>query len=337
MRIPALAAIATAIAFSLAALSPALAQDKAPLTPEQEARIKDLVKEYILANPELILEAVQTLRKKQEEAQKKAAEEALKTKRAELQGATDLPVAGNAKGDVTIVEFMDYRCGYCKSVKPVLDEVMRADGKIRLVLKEFPILGPASRTASMAAVAANKQGKYLAFHNALMAYPNNLTDEVIFALARQVGLDVAKLKDDMKSPEVMALIEKTNKLAQDLGINGTPGFIIGDQIIPGAVTAAEMKERLAAARKACAEKKETLCYTIGRDRAPPGARSRRRPSFETRCRDRPEARSARRIDPAFLCDIGRAQSADHRPCRRHLHVGHGGAALYRRLLRPGRE
>lgn len=260
MRIPALAAaVATAIAFSFATLSPSFAQDKAPFTPEQEKRIKDMVKEYILANPEIILEAVQTLRKKQEEAQKKAAEEALKTKRAELQGATDLPVAGNTKGDVTIVEFMDYRCGYCKSVKPTLDEVIRADGKIRLVLKEFPILGPASRTASMAAIAANKQGKYLALHNALMAYPNNLTDEVIFALARQVGLDLAKLKDDMKSPEVLALIEKTNKLAQDLGINGTPGFIIGDQIIPGAVTAAEMKERIAAARKACSEKKEAVC------------------------------------------------------------------------------
>jgi protein-disulfide isomerase len=257
MRIPALAAV-TAIAFSLAAFSPVLAQDKA-FTPEQEKRIRDMVKEYILANPEIILEAVQTLRKKQEEAQKKAAEEALKTKRAELQGATDLPVAGNSKGDITIVEFMDYRCGYCKSVKPTLDEVIRADGKIRLVLKEFPILGPASRTASMAAIAANKQGKYLAFHNALMAYPNNLSDEVIFALARQVGLDLAKLKDDMKSPEVQALIEKTNKLAQDLGINGTPGFIIGDQIIPGAVTAAEMKERIAAARKSCAEKKEAIC------------------------------------------------------------------------------
>jgi protein-disulfide isomerase len=256
MRIPALAA---AFAVSLAALSPALAQDKPAFTPEQEARIKDVVKEYILANPEIILEAVQTLRKKQEEAQKKAAEEALKSKRAELQGATDLPVGGNAKGDVTIVEFMDYRCGYCKAVKPTLDEVVRTDGKIRLVLKEFPILGPASRTASMAAIASNKQGKYHAFHNALMGYPNNLTDEVIFALARQVGLDVAKLKDDMKSPEVQALIEKTNKLAQDLGINGTPGFVIGDQIIPGAITAAEMKERVAAARKACAEKKEALC------------------------------------------------------------------------------
>lgn len=257
MRIPVLAA---AVAFALTAISPAFAEaDKAPLSPEQEKRVKELVKEYLLANPEIILEAVQTLRRRQEEAQKKAAEEALKTKRAELQGATDLPVAGNAKGDVTIVEFMDYRCGYCKSVKPTLDEVIRADGKIRLVLKEFPILGPASRTASMAAIAAHKQGKYLALHNALMAYPNNLTDEVIFALARQVGLDVAKLKDDMKSPEVMALIEKTNKLAQDLGINGTPGFIIGDQIIPGAVSVDEMKKKVAEARAACAERKEALC------------------------------------------------------------------------------
>jgi len=261
MRIPALAAAAvTAVALSLAALAPALAEgEKAPLSPDQEKRVQELVKEYILANPEIILEAVQTLRKKQEEAQKKAAEEALKSKRADLQGATDLPVAGNPKGDVTIVEFMDYRCGYCKGVQPTLDQVIRQDGKIRYVLKEFPILGPASRTASMAAIAAHKQGKYLAFHAALMAYPNNLTDEVIFALARQVGLDIAKLKDDMKAPEVEALIEKTHKLAQDLGINGTPGFIIGDQIVPGAVGADELKKKIAEARKACSDRKEPIC------------------------------------------------------------------------------
>lgn len=257
MRIPALAA---AFALALAVAAPAWSQgDKPPLTPDQEKRVQELVKEYILAHPEIILEAVQKLRKQQEEAQKKAAEEALKSKRVDLQGATDLPVAGNMKGDVTIVEFMDYRCGYCKGVKPTLDEVVRADGKIRLVIKEFPILGPASKIASMAAIAANKQGKYLALHNALMGYPENLTEEKIFALARQVGIDVAKLKDDMKSPEVQALIDKTHKLASDLGINGTPGFIIGDQIIPGAVNADELKQRIADARKACAARKETLC------------------------------------------------------------------------------
>jgi protein-disulfide isomerase len=257
MRLPVLAA---ALSFAFAALSPAFAEgDKPPLAPDQEKRVRELVKEYILANPEIIMEAVQILRRRQEEAQKKATEEALKTRRAELQGATDLPVDGNVKGDVTVVEFMDYRCGYCKGMKPTIDEVIRADGKIRLVIKEFPVLGPASRTASMAAIAAHKQGKYLAYHNALMAYPNNLTDEVIFALARQVGIDVVKLKADMAAPEVQALIEKTHKLATDLGINGTPSFIIGDQLIPGAVSADEFKKKIAEAREACAARKEALC------------------------------------------------------------------------------
>jgi protein-disulfide isomerase len=257
MRILAFAAAAL-VALSSAASS-AWAQGDKPFTPEQEKRIRDMVREYILANPEVILEAVQTLRRRQEEAQKKAAEQALKTRKDELQGAKDLPVMGNPNGDITIVEFMDYRCGYCKGVKPVLDQVLKEDGKIRLVLKEFPILGPASKTASMAAIASIKQGKYVAFHNALMAYPNNLTDEVIFALARQVGIDVAKLKEDMKSDEVTGLIARTNKLAQELGINGTPAFIIGDEIVPGAIGADEFKARISAARRACAERKEALC------------------------------------------------------------------------------
>jgi protein-disulfide isomerase len=257
MRILALAAAAI-IALSSATFS-AWGQGEKPFTPEQEKRIQAMIKEYILANPEIILEAVQTLRKRQEEAQKKAAEQALKTKRGDLQGAKDLPVMGNPNGDITVVEFMDYRCGYCKGVKPTLDQVLKEDGRIRLVIKEFPILGPASRIASMAAIASLKQGKYVAFHNALMAYPNNLTDEVIFALARQVGIDVAKLKEDMKTAEVMELITRTNKLAQELGINGTPAFIIGDEIVPGAIGADEFKARISAARRACAEKKEALC------------------------------------------------------------------------------
>jgi len=255
-----LLAFAAALAVSCATLGPAFAEaDKPPLTADQEKRVREMIKEYILANPEIILEAVQTLRRRQEEAQQKSALEALKTKRAELQGAKDLPVAGNPNGTITIVEFFDYRCGYCKAAKPAIDEVVKGDGKVRLVMKEFPILGPASRVASLAAVAAHKQGKYLAFHNALMAYPNNLTDDVIFTLARQIGLDVAKLKEDMKAPDVLDLIARTNKLAQELGINGTPAFVIGDQIIPGAVSADELKAKIAEARKVCGERKEALC------------------------------------------------------------------------------
>lgn len=257
MRILVLAAAAL-VALS-SAVSRASAQSDKPFTPEQEKRIQEMIRDYILANPEVILEAVQTLRRRQEEAQKKAAEQALKTRKAELQGAKDLPVLGNPNGDITIVEFMDYRCGYCKGVKPVLDQILKEDGNIRLVLKEFPILGPASKTASMAAIASIKQGKYAAFHNALMAYPNNLTDDVIFALARQVGIDVAKLKEDMKSEAVTELIARTHKLAQELGINGTPAFVIGDEIVPGAIGADEFKARVSAARRACAERKEALC------------------------------------------------------------------------------
>ncbi len=258
MRKLALALLATSAL--AAAAGPSFAQsDKPALTPEQEKRVQELVKDYILANPEIILEAVQTLRKRQEEAKAKAAQEALKTKRAELQGAKDLPVAGNPNGDITIVEFFDYRCGYCKGVKPALEEVLRKDGKIRLVLKELPILGPASRTASLAAVAAHKQGKYLALHNALMAYPNNLTDDVIFTLAKQVGVDVVKLKEDMQSPDTLAVIDHSGKLAEELGITGTPAFIIGNEIVPGAIPPEEFRAKVAAARAACKGSKETLC------------------------------------------------------------------------------
>jgi protein-disulfide isomerase len=254
-----LLAVAAALAIALAPL-PAFAQSSPPpLTEEQEKRVREMIREYILANPEIVLEAVQTLRRRQEEAQRKAAEETLKTKRDQLLDAKELPVAGNPNGSITIVEFFDYRCGYCKGVKPTLDEVLRADGRIRLILKEFPILGPASKTASRAAIAAHKQGKYLAMHNALMAYPNNLTDDVIFILARQVGLDVAKLKEDMKAKEVDDLIGRTNKLAQELGINGTPAFIIGETVVPGAIGADEFKRLIETARKTCAEKKQTLC------------------------------------------------------------------------------
>ncbi len=253
--------IAIFVAASLAiAAGPALAQgDKAPFTPEQEARIKQMMKDYILANPEVLLEAIQNLRRKQEEQAAKQAQEALKSQRDQLQGAKDLPVAGNPNGNVTVVEFFDYRCGYCKSVKPTFDEVIKADGNIRVVYKEFPILGPASRTASLAAIAAHKQGKYLTFHNAMMIFPNNLTDDVIFTLARQVGIDVAKLKQDMNDPSVKDVVERSHKVAEMLGIRGTPAFIIGNEIVPGAIGADEFKQRIGAAREACKANQETLC------------------------------------------------------------------------------
>ncbi len=252
-------AIVLAAAIMLGDPAATRAQNANPLTPEQEARIKELVKEYILANPELILEAVQTLRKKQEETASQQARDALKANREQLLQSKDLPVAGNPNGTVTIVEFFDYRCGYCKGVKPTLEQVLKSDGKIRLIYREFPILGPASRVASAAALAAHKQGKYLAFHNAMMAQPGNVTEETIMAVGKQVGLDVGKLKEDMLDPAIKDHLDRNHKLAEQLGIRGTPAFVIGDAIVPGAIGAEEFQQRVAAARESCKQDKRAVC------------------------------------------------------------------------------
>ena len=237
----------------------AVAQQAAPFTPEQEARIRELVKDYIIKNPEVIIEAVNEMRRKQEQQAQENAKDALKKHRDALIGAKELPVAGNPNGDVTIVEFFDYRCGYCKAVKPAVDEVLKTDGKIRLVLKEFPILGPNSTLASAAAYAAHRQGKYMAFHEALMKYKDGIDERVVLDVGKRVGLDVDKLKADMRDPKIKDQIEATHRLARDLNISGTPAFVIGDEIVPGAIGPDEIREKVAAARKLCAERKQTAC------------------------------------------------------------------------------
>ena len=205
---------------------PALAQTaKSPFTPEQEARLKEMIREYILANPEVVFEAIQILRKRQEEETANAARGAIKANRDKLQGSKELPIFGNPNGDVTIVEFFDYRCGYCKAVKPTLDEVLKSDGNIRVVMREFPILGPASTRAAMAALAAHKQGKYKEMHEALMSYKDGINDDVIFGIARRIGLNLDKLKADMNAPDIREHIDRVHALARQLNINGTPAFV----------------------------------------------------------------------------------------------------------------
>ena len=257
---PRLLRLAAAGLVAAALSAPALAQTaKSPFTPEQEARLKEMIREYILENPEVVFEAIQILRKKQEMETANAAREAIKANRDKLQGAKELPIFGNPNGDVTIVEFFDYRCGYCKAVKPALDEVVKGDGKVRVVMKEFPILGPASTRAAMAALAAHKQGKYKEMHEALMAYKDGINDDVIFDIARRAGLNVERLRADMNAPDIRAHIEAVHALARQLNINGTPAFVIGDEIVPGAIGADEFRERLKVARAACAARKEALC------------------------------------------------------------------------------
>ncbi|MSP67854.1 MAG: DsbA family protein, partial [Alphaproteobacteria bacterium] len=158
------------------------------------------------------------------------------------------PVLGNPKGDVTVVEFSDYRCGYCKSVHPTLMELLKRDGNVRLVIKEFPILGPESVEAAKAALAANRQGKFAAVNERLMAFKGQLTRDAILQVAREAGVDVKRLQADMEAPEIMQALQRNRKLASKLEINGTPGFVIGQKVVPGAIPLEQFEELVKAAR-----------------------------------------------------------------------------------------
>ena len=215
-----------------------------------EARIKKLVAAAIRENPELILEALQALEQKQAESQAAAAQSVLTTERSTLERDPNAPVLGNPEGDVTIVEFFDYNCPYCKRVMPDLTALKAADPGIRMVMREWPILGEGSVYAARAALAARKQGKYAEMHDALMGMRGKLAEEAVLRVAAEVGLDVEQLKTDMQSPEVEEHIATSMRLAEALGFNGTPSFVIGEALIPGLVEKAVLEEAVAAARAA---------------------------------------------------------------------------------------
>jgi protein-disulfide isomerase len=212
-------------------------------------RIKALIAETLRDNPELILEALQALEARQAEAEAAAAAAVLTNERALLERDPNAPVLGNPDGDVTVVEFFDYNCPYCKRAMPEIDALLAQDGQIRLVLREWPILSEGSALAARAALAARKQGKYPEMHDALMNMRGKLEADTVMRIAGEVGLDLEKLKADMQSPEVEEHIATSMRLADALGFNGTPAFIVGDQLIPGFVEKAQLAEAVASARQ----------------------------------------------------------------------------------------
>jgi len=209
--------------------------------------VQKIVRDYLRDHPEVIIDAIKQYQAKQDLAEQAKAQQNITALKDDIFKDPTSPVAGNPDGDVTVVEFFDYRCPYCKVVAPDIQKVMESDSKLRVVYKEFPILGPASTTASKAALAAVAQGKYLPFHAKMISYKGQLDDASIFAMAQDVGLDVAKLKVDMEKPEIRNIIDKNAQLADKLKIQGTPGFIIGDQLIPGV---ASIEDLTAAIKKA---------------------------------------------------------------------------------------
>ena len=150
---------------------------------------------------------------------------------------------------MTIVEFFDYRCPYCKQVLPSLQALLKEDQKLRFLYKEMPVLGPQSVTAAHAALAAERQGKYEAFHNAMMATKGQITDETVYKVAGSVGLDLERLKQDMSAPEIGQALKTNLALADALNIRGTPGFIVGNHIVPGAIDLDALRNMVAEARK----------------------------------------------------------------------------------------
>lgn len=217
-------------------------------TPAQRHEIEAIIKDYLTKNPDVTMQALQAAEDKiKKDAHDKAAQ-ALTTRRKEVLDDPQTPVGGNPKGDVSLVEFFDYRCPYCKQVEPSLEALLRQDPQLRFVYKEFPVLGPASVTAARAALAARAQGKYAAFHRAMMAVKGEFDDAAVFTVADTVGLDVTRLKKDMEAPEIDSTLKANLALAAALDIRGTPGFVIGDEIVPGAVSLGELKKLIAKAR-----------------------------------------------------------------------------------------
>lgn len=204
--------------------------NSAAVTPAEREKIEGVVHDYLLRKPEVIVEVMQILQKKQyEEAEKtvKLTQQSVgKYVDALFRQAND-PTAGNPKGTVTVVEFFDYQCPHCVDMAPVLEGVIKANPNVRVVYKEFPIRGPQSEFAARAALAANLQGKYMPVHTAILTSNQPLTNDLILSLAKTAGADIEKLKTDMNSKAIDDQIKANIKLAQDLKLFGTPAFFIG--------------------------------------------------------------------------------------------------------------
>jgi protein-disulfide isomerase len=237
-------------AFALAALLPgaAFAADPA-FTPSQRDEIIAIVRQALKSDPSILRDAVVTLQSDNEAREAAEQHTAITGKHQELFNSFGDPEAGNPSGDVTVVEFYDPRCPYCRKMLPGIEALLAKDHGIRLVYKDIPVLGPPSTMESRAIVAAQKQGGYLKMQSGLMTNPAQPSDSMIADVARNAGLDADKLKADMISPATTARIKANLDLAHALKVTGTPTFVVGEQVIPGMVDASQLEEAVAQARK----------------------------------------------------------------------------------------
>jgi len=241
-----LAALATCLVLAVAG---ARADTPPPsFTPAQRAEIVQIVRDAMKADPTILRDAVEALQADEASVKEAAARLAIGQAGASLTRAPGDPVAGNPDGDVTVVEFYDLRCPYCRKMLPVVADLLRADPKIRLIYKDIPILGPASVLGAKAVLAAQQQGGYQKLHDLIMAGPPSITEQSLRADAGRAGLDWDRLQHDMADAAIAKRISDNLDLAHALGIDGTPAYVIGARLLPGAVDLAELQAAVASVR-----------------------------------------------------------------------------------------
>ncbi len=236
------------VALFLASMPSLYAADSS-IDPATRQSMEQVIEQYIRSHPEVIEQSLQALEAKREAEEKDRQKVALASHQQQLLNDPSSPVSGNPSGQVTLVEFFDYRCGYCKRAAGAVTQLQKEDPRVRVVYKDFPILGEASELAAKAALASKAQGKHQAFHEALLASKGDMTKDSILAIAGEVGLDTKRLESDMANPEWQKVIETNRALARDLGVTGTPGFIVGTELVPGALDLNGLKELIARAGK----------------------------------------------------------------------------------------
>lgn len=254
MKLPLFPA-ALALALALPIMAPAQEQSRPGFADMSEAErdaFRNEVRAYLLEHPEVLMEAIEVLEARRDAAAKEADALAISNNYQQIFNNPDSWVGGNPEGDITLVEFSDYRCGYCKRAHPELKELLARDSNIRLVVKEFPILGPESTFAARIATAALDidRSKYGALNDALMSFDGPLNETAVYQIASGVGYDIAVLKERASSGEIEARIADTYRLARELGLEGTPVFIIGKRIIRSYLPVDELQAVVAEAREA---------------------------------------------------------------------------------------
>ncbi len=235
------------------AQAPAAAPEAQNFSADQRHEIEGIIKNYLVAHPEVLQDAMDALDKQQKQADADKARVTIKDNNATIFNSPHQVVLGNPQGSQTMVEFFDYNCGFCKRALPDMMSLLKTDPNLKFVLKEFPVLGPGSVEAAHVAVAARMQDltgkKYIEFHQKLLGGRGPADKARALAVAKEVGFDMTRLEKDMDSDEVKTTIDEDMKLADVLGVNGTPSYVVGNEVVVGAVGLDELKQKIEAERK----------------------------------------------------------------------------------------